>query len=87
MRGALDRHRAQVVQREIGSSDVERSGDHPPTQYRNNFEIQELRGDEILSTEPPSSSVPIGAVISQRNREDAGINDEHGRFIAWRPRP
>ena len=83
MRRALDRHRRQVIQREIGSSDVKRSGDHLPPQYRKYFKVQQIRGDEVLSAEPPSYRVPVDSVISQRDREDAGINDEHGHCVAW----
>lgn len=75
------RHRKidEIRQGELGTPPIEASQRRVPAEHRSDLEIDQLGGREILRPETVARMVAIGAVVGERGREDARINDEHAR--------
>ncbi len=87
MRGALQRQRPQVGQREVSAAGVESAGSHLATQHRGDLQIDKLGRRKVLAAQPGTRTVTVVAVIGQGSGDDAGVNDEHARSARWRRQP
>ena len=76
--------RQQVGQCQVGAPCGQLSGTPQPSQHRCDLQVDQLRGGERLRCEPLPGVVPIGGVVSEGRRQDAGINDDHGLRAAPR---
>lgn len=76
----------EIRERELGAPPIESSQRRVPAEHRSDLEIDQLGRREILRLETVARVVAIGAVVGERGREDACVNDEHGRSEprAWR---
>ena len=80
VRRTLDREVDKVVEREPGSARIESPGRQLPAQHRHDLEVDQLGRSELMTTHPRTGKVAVGAVVTQRCCQDAGVNDEHGRL-------
>jgi hypothetical protein len=87
MRRALDREIDQVGQGELGPSQVELTSGTMPPEDGSDLEVDEFRGGQVFTSKSRASQVAIATVVSQRDREHAGINDEHARTAMCSPIP
>ena len=77
MRGAVHGQRPEVCHGQIRPAVVEHPGTVLSTQYRGDLKVDQFRGGQRLTPQPGASGIPVRAVIGQRDRKDAGVNDEH----------
>lgn len=77
MRCPLEGQVDQVVQGELSPPRVQVVAGQSPAEDRSYLEVDELRCGELFTVETRASLVAIATVVSQRNHEHAGVNDEH----------
>jgi hypothetical protein len=87
MRRALEREIDQVGHGELGPSKVELTAGTMPPEDGSDLEVNELRGSQVFTAKSRASQVAIAIVVSQRDHEHAGINDEHARTAMCSPMP
>ena len=83
----MDRQFEEILERQASPSRIEPSHRVLTAQHRDDLEVDQLGGGEILTAEVPARSVAVGTVVAQRGRQHARVNDEHGRFGRLWPRP
>ena len=77
VRGSMHRQGREVGQREVRPADVDTPCTVLTTQNRNDLQVDQLRRGQCLTAKAGSSGISVRAVISQRDRKDARVNDEH----------
>ena len=78
MCGPVHRQRRQIRQGQRRSAVVEHPHPVLTTQHRGDLQVDQFWYCQRLTTKPGASGIPVGAVVGQGDREDAGVNDEHG---------
>ena len=75
----LEREVDQICQGELGPPEVEVTPDEAPADYRGDLEVDQFGGSQLFTAKALSRLVAVPAVIGERDREHAGVNDEHAR--------
>lgn len=77
----------QIGQGELGPPDVEVASGELPAKDGGDLEVNQFRGGQMFTTESCPGLLAVPAVVSQRDGQDARVNDEHARTGARSPTP
>lgn len=76
---APDGQVAEIVEGQPGPPRIQVPTASQSAPNRRHFEIDQRRSGKLFAAQPEPDHVPVRAIIQQRDGQDAGISDEHGR--------
>lgn len=79
MRGSVEVEIAEVRDGLLGASLGELSGRAQPTDDRDDLEIEQVGCGQRFAPDALAGVPAVDIVVDQCGRNDAGVNDDHGR--------
>jgi len=79
VRSATGRQHGEIVQGQPGTPGVDSTGEQLAPEHGYDFQVSKLWQGQALAAQPGAGLVSVRSVIGQRDDQDAGVSDQHGR--------